>query len=356
MQTVTSRRAALGLVLTLLAGLAVPAMARGRHPGGPGHRPDNQPAVPAGSVRVSGSLAALNATGGTLLLTNSAGFSITLKTTAATVILRDGKSATLADLKTDDRIVATYDRLTLIASRVEAATPPPTDLTGTITSVDPATGAVQVTTDHGTVITLTANANTQLRLNGSATTVGNLALGQQVRVAYRPADKIALTLAAATPRAGVVSGAITGLDLTAGTLQLTPLVGAAQSLKLNAQTAFRLNGRPVSPASVTVGQLATVQIGSDNVVKIVSASTPPLVDLIGTISALDIAGGTLQVTTPAQTTITLHLGSFSTIQRNGVAATSDKLVIGDRVQVRYEYLLTPNASRVLLIAAASVTP
>jgi hypothetical protein len=360
MQTETPRRAILGLVLTLLVGLALPATAQNRRPQRPDRRPGpsaprpgNRPVIPAGSVRVAGSITALNAAGGTFQLTNEAGLSATIKTNASTVILRDGKTATLADLKPDDRVVVTFDRVTFVASRVEATSPPPTDLTGTITSLDTATGALQVTTDHGTAITLTANSNTQLRLNGRATTVGNLAPGQQVRVTYRPADKIALSLAATTPQTGVVSGAITALDVTAGTLQLTPLTGAAQNLKLNAQTQYRLNGRAVSPSGVAVGQLASVRLGSDNATaQVVSASTPPLVDLEGTITAVDAATGTVQVTTPAQTTITLRLGAFTAIQRNGAASTADKLVAGDRVLVRYEYLLLPNASRALGIMAA----
>jgi hypothetical protein len=181
-------------------------------------------------------------------------------------------------------------------------------------------------------------------------------VGQAVRVSYRPAEKIALALQAATPRAGIVTGAITALDLTAGTLQLTPLAGAAQSLTVNAQTEYRLNGRRVASSAVAVGQLASVQVGANNTVTIVSAQTAPLVDLIGSISALDVQGGTVQITTPAQTTITLRLGSFTTVQRNNTASTVEQLAIGDQIQVRYEYLLVPGTSRALRIAATAAAP
>src|SRR5262249_3372644 len=149
----------------------------------------------------------------------------------------------LADLKVNDIVRVTFDRTSLVASRIDAASPPPTVLTGTITTLDATGGTVQVTTDHGTAITLTLNASTQIRLNNATTTAANLAVGQRARATYRPADKIALTIVAATPRAGVASGAITALDTTAGTLQLTPLTGAAQTYTLNAQTVYALNGR-----------------------------------------------------------------------------------------------------------------
>jgi hypothetical protein len=352
MNAITSRRAALlGLVTALLSALLLPASAQERRPGRPGPEGAGQPSIPAGSVGVRATITAVNATAGTLQITDRNGLSATLKTSASTVIQLDGKTATLADLKADDTALVVYDRTTLVASRIDAASPPPTVLTGTITAVDATTGAVQVTTNHGTAITLTANANSQIHLNGSATTVANLAVGQAVRVTYHPADKIALTLAAATPRAGVVTGAITALNLTAGTLQLTPLVGAAQNLTLNAQTTYRLNGRPVTAATIAVGQLAAVQVGTNNTATVVAAETAPLIHLLGTISALNVQGGTVQITTPGQTTITLLLGSFTTIQKANAAATADKLAIGDQVTVEYEYLLIPNTSRALMIVA-----
>lgn len=343
--------------VALVAALLLPAAAQARH-GGPGGGGQN--ATPAGSARVTAILIAVNTTAGTIQITDRNGLSATLKTSSSTVIQRDGKTAALADLKVNDTVQVTYDRTTLVASRIVATSPPPTVLTGTITALDAAVGTVQVTTDHGTAITLTLNASTQIHLNNAATTAANLAVGQRVRVSYQPADKIALALVAATPRAGVAFGAITALDLTAGTLQLTPLTGTAQTFTLNAQTVFALNGRRTSASAIVVGDLASVQAGTNNAAQIVAAQTPPLVNLLGTISALNVQGGTVQITTPGQTTITLLLGSFTTVQRNGTASTVDQLAIGDQVQVRYEYKLVPNASRALAIgataAAAPTTP
>jgi hypothetical protein len=354
--THSRRQALLGLVVALLTALLLPASANRRGPGRPESERGRQPAVPAGSVTVRATLTAIDATAGTIRITDRNGLSVTLKTATSTVIQRDGQTTTLSALKVNDTVAVVYDRTSLVASRIVAASPPPTVLTGTITSLDAAAGAVQVTTDHGTAITLITNTSTQFRLNGSSTTAANIAVGQAARVTYRPADKIALTLEAATPRAGILSGAITALDLTAGTLQLTPLVGATQSLTLNAQTSYRLNGRAVAPAAVALGQLATVQVGSNNTVQVLSAQTAPLIDLLGSISALDVQGGTVQITTPAQTTITLKLGAFTTVLKDNAAGTADRLAIGDQVRVWYEYLLIPNTSRTLQVTATSAAP
>ena len=352
MQSSFPRRAALlGLVLALLAALtAAPVLAQRHRPGRGGSGGGSQFTVPAGSVAVRGTITALNSQAGTFQLTDQDGLSITLKTSSTTVIQLDGKTAALTDLKTDDGIIVVFDRTTLVASRIQATSPPPVQLVGTITTLDTTGGTVQLTTDHGTAVTLTTNASTKLQLNGKATTLASLAVGDRAAAAYQPADKIALTLAAQSPQTGIATGAITAIDVTAGTVQLTSLVGPVQNLKLTAQTSFRLNGRRVAASAVAVGQLAAVQLATDGSVQVLAAQTPPLINLEGTLSAVDVTGGTLQVTTPGATTITLALGS-AVIQRNGVATTADKLVVGDQLLVQYEYRLFPGASRALQIQA-----
>jgi hypothetical protein len=343
----------MGLVVALLTALLLPAAAHDR--GGRDGR-GRDPQVPSGSVSVRATLTAVNATAGTIQITDRNGLTAAISTNASTVVRRDGQTATLAALQVNDSVRVVYNRQTLVASLIEATSPPPTTLTGTITSLDAAAGTLGVTTDHGTAITLTTNASSQIRLNGNTTTLANLAVGQRARVTYRPADRIALTVQTSTPQAGVVSGAITALDLTAGTLQLTPLVGAAQTVTVNADTQYRLNGRRVAASAITTGYLASAQVGANNTATVVSAQTPPLIDLLGTISALDVAGGTVQITTPAQTTITLRLGAFTTVQKNNAASTVEQLAIGDQVTVRYEYLLIPNTSRALRIVATGAAP
>jgi hypothetical protein len=340
----TRRSGAVCLVLAALLGMIA----------APGYPiPVNHPRLPAIVAAVGGTISGLDTTAGTVQVTDRKGAAITLTVNSATVIRLDGKTATLADLKTDDLVVAIYNPTTKVATRIVATSPPPTDLAGTITALDAAGGTFQVTTDHGTVATLTVNSDTKIRLNGAATTFPNLAAGELAVVTYRAADRIARTLLATTPPVNTVSGAITALDLTGGTLQVTPLVGGAKSVKLNADTDFRLNGRRVVPSGVTVGYLATVRFNNDGTATVVNAETPQLVDLEGTISAIDLAGSTFQVTTVSATAITLKLTSTTAIQRDGAAATADKLVMGDQVVVRYEYLLIPGTSPALRIVAKS---
>lgn len=307
------------------------------------------------TVTIQGTLTAVNATAGTVQVTDRNGLSITLRTNTATVISRGGATATLAALVVNDAIQVTYDRTTLVASRILASLPTPVSLAGTITTLNITTGAVGITTDHDTAITLTANAGTRVSLNGRLTTLASLALGDGVNATYRTTDKIALTLAAVTPAVDVVEGAITALNVAGGTLQLTPLVGTARSITLNAQTQYRLNGRTVAASAILVGQLAAVRLNSAGVATLVSAETPPLVDLAGTITAINATAGTMEVTTQSLTTITLKLTATTAITRNGATATAAQLVVGDRLTVRYEYRLVPGTSVALQIAAVSAS-
>ena len=229
-------------------------------------------------------------------------------------------------------------------------------LTGTLTALGANASTVQLTTDHGTAVTLTTNTSTQFQPSGTVAALANLAVGQQVQAIYKPAEKIALVLAAAAPPAGVLSGAITALDLTGGTLQITPLVGSPQTVKLNAQSRFALNGRPIAPDALAVGQLATIRSAADGTVNAVVAQTPPLVNLLGTITALNVTGGTLEVTTPAATSITLQFAPSLPTQLDGAGSSVDKLAIGDQVTVQYEYRLVPGASRALAIVAKTAAP
>src|SRR6478609_7456506 len=108
MNSITSRRVPLRGFLALFAALLLPAAAQARHGGAGG----GQPGTPAGSARVTATLTAVNATAGTLQITDRNGLSISLKTASSTVIQLDGKTATLADLKVNDTVAVTFDRAT----------------------------------------------------------------------------------------------------------------------------------------------------------------------------------------------------------------------------------------------------
>src|SRR5437879_6404824 len=133
-----------GFLFALLVGLAAgSAGARppDHHgsPGGGHHGPPGQTPPTTGSVSASGTLPAINTAAGTFTVTDRNGFSAVFKTNSATVITLDGKTAALAALAVNDPVQVTYDRTSFLASRVVATSPPPVDLTGTITALNAGT-------------------------------------------------------------------------------------------------------------------------------------------------------------------------------------------------------------------------
>src|SRR5437588_220871 len=83
----------------------------------------------------------------------------------------------------------------------------PAEVTGTITGLSTITNpnTIQLTTDHGTAVTLSVPNTTTIRLNGQRTVLTSLMLGDHLEATYRAADKIAITLSALTPQPNVVS-------------------------------------------------------------------------------------------------------------------------------------------------------
>src|SRR5437868_2811947 len=111
MQSYSHRGAAmLGLVFALLAGLAVaPVSAEHHGPGQGGSRAGPVGSIPRGSVAVRGTITAVDTKAGTFQLTDRNGLTIILKTSSTTTIQLDGKTAALADLKTNDDVIVVFD-------------------------------------------------------------------------------------------------------------------------------------------------------------------------------------------------------------------------------------------------------
>src|SRR5438552_1164159 len=101
MSFIMSRRVPMRRFVALFAALLLPAAAQARHGG---HEGGGQPGTPAGSSRVIATLTAVDATAGTIQITDRNGLTATLKTNSSTVIQLDGKTATLAALKVNDTV------------------------------------------------------------------------------------------------------------------------------------------------------------------------------------------------------------------------------------------------------------
>jgi hypothetical protein len=70
---------------------------------------------------------------------------------------------------------------------------------GTITAVDVDAGTVTITTQNGTAVTVTVDANTKIERNGQETTLDALQIGDRGQARYDPATGIASKVEATGP-------------------------------------------------------------------------------------------------------------------------------------------------------------
>jgi RNase P/RNase MRP subunit p29 len=338
-----NERRSVVLSLALLFTALLPGVATAQRPGsGPDRGPE--------TVSVRGVLSAVNASAGTLQVVLFDVTTATVRVSASTQVVKGGKQATLADLAAGDFLEIRLDRRSRAATRVEVNAAPTVTITGYLTALDATAGTLQITTGHGTAITLKTTASTRVRLQGRTTTLAGLAVGEIVAASYLLSDKSVQAVEASTPRSLV--GTLAGIDLTARTIQYTTLGGVTNTVNVSANTVFRLNGRRVTATTLAAGYPVQISLNlADNSALDVSAVTPALLDLSGTVASLDATAGTLQVSTPYGTAITLKTTVTTTIRLNNASAPLSGLAPGDRVQVSYQLALPPGVSTAQSVTA-----
>jgi hypothetical protein len=335
-----------GALLSVIAFALLPDLAAAQG----GDRGDDRGPRPQPGFSVRGILTAIDVPGTTLQIALFDVATTSVRFNAATVITKGGQRVAAAELAVGDMVAVVADRRTRVASRVEVVANPSVTFAAYLTALDAAAGTLQLTTGHGTSITLRTTASTQVRLNGRTTTLAGLAVGEIVQARYALADRTALELNALAPRSLI--GTLVGIDAAARTVQYTNLGGTTNSVSVTANTRFRLNGRTVTPAFLTPG--LAVEIGlnlADNSALDVSARTPAILEMTGTVASLDAAAGTIQVGTPYGTAISLRTTPTTAIQLNGAASNVAALAPGDRVRVSYQLALAPGVSMALAVAA-----
>jgi hypothetical protein len=329
------------LGLAVLFAALLPGVATAQRPGR-----DREPETQS----LRGILSAVNASDRTLRVALFDTASVTVRVAANAQIMKGGKQVTLADLAAGDFLEIRVDRRTRVASRVEVNAAPTVTITGYLTALDATAGTLQVTTGHGTAITLKTAASTRIRLQGRTATLAGLAVGEIVAASYLLSDKTAQAVEAQTPR--TLIGTLAGIDLAARTIQYTTLGGTTNTVNVTANTTFRLNGRAVTATTLAAGWPVQISLNlADNSALQVAASTPALLELTGTIASLDATAGTVQVSTPFGTAITLKTTVTTTIRLNNASAPLSGLAPGDRVQISYQLALPPGVSTALSITA-----
>jgi phage terminase large subunit-like protein/Ni,Fe-hydrogenase maturation factor len=286
---------------------------------------------------LEGVISAIDTGAGTVTITpKEGGADVVLKVDSTTVIKRNDKIATLADLQVSDRVEAEYDPATMLASRISARLNL-VGLLGVISAIDTTGSTLTVTPKTGGPdVVLKVDSSTGIKRNGKTATLADLQLGDRVEARYNPVTMLATKIFARLNLVGL-SGVISAIDPIGSTLTVTPKGGGADVvLKVDSATIIKRNGKTATLADLQLGDRVEARYNPVTMLAANISARLNLVPLSGVISAIDPIGSTLTVTPKkGGADIVLKVDSATIIKRNGISATLADLQVTDRVEAKY---------------------
>jgi len=211
------------------------------------------------SLRVQGTVTAVDAAASTLTITPRTGSPVDLTTDSNTRISLDEAPATLGEIPVGAQAHARYDGTTLVASEIEAETEgdghPERQVEGLVTAVS-ATG-ITIDPQHGAPVELTVDSSTVVRINGHAAALADIPVGSRAHGKYDGTTLLASRIDAVVVPANRfrnVEGDVTAASATSVTI--APHHGSAVVLVLDATTVIVRRGHPATAADIHVGDKA----------------------------------------------------------------------------------------------------
>lgn len=265
-----------------------------------------------------------------------------LKTNARSHVLRNGAIIPLSKLTKRDSVTV-HVNSSNECDDIDSEGPDDSEVSGTIASVDTTAGTITITPDDGSPdITLTVTVDTEIELGDDDALLSNLIAGDTVEAEYDPTTLVAYSIEAQNPdQEEEVSGTITAIDLTLGTLTIQsseeggddePITSV--TVNVTASTTVTLDDNPVYLTDLAVGDRAEVDYDpvSMNAISI-DAESP---EIEGTITALDSGAGTLTITDEDGIAVSLTADSSTVIYLDDdVAATLADLAVGMEADATY---------------------
>ncbi|MBM3924368.1 MAG: DUF4382 domain-containing protein [SAR202 cluster bacterium] len=222
-------------------------------------------------------------------------------------------------------------------------------VTGTIKSVDTANGTVTIVTKSGTDLTLHLFSDSAITVKGSSSTASQLngKVGAEIIAEYNAETKAAKEVAAeadAKTKAEVgatleISGTIKSVNSAAGTVTVVSDSGAEVVLKVASDSKLTLGGVSSSLldlASKVGARVTTEYNASSGTAMEVLGQSEAMVNVNGTIKAVDASAGTVTITSPSGDVV-LKMALDSKVMINGTMATAATLksMVGSEVALDY---------------------
>ena len=286
------------------------------------------------SAELKGQISAVDAAAGSLTITPRTGSPVSITYNAATYIKRNGVRVTGDALQLGDQVEAKYNRISRLASKIEAKVQL-SSARGVISAVDAAAGSLTILKADASSLTLSVNSATAIKRIGLRATLADLQVGDLIEVSYATVSLLAVKIEA---RLNIVTvkGSISAVDAAAGSLVVKNQVGGLDvSLVLDASTQVKRNGLVATTADLRVADLVEVKYNPVTLLAYRIEAKIELISLKGGLSAVDALAGTLTITDLAGVETTLDVDPTASIKRLGLPATLGDLQLGDLLEVKY---------------------
>lgn len=143
--------------------------------------------------------------------------------------------------------------------------------------------------------------------------------------------------ALASTARNIVGGRILASDTKARTLLIKPKTGKSVLVKVKSATAINRKGKPATFSKLRVGDKLDVSFDATTKVADDIEANPGIYTIHGSVESLDIVNNTLTVNSEeGGNSVTLKVGDSTAFWRHGVAATFSDIVLGDKVEAKYD--------------------
>ncbi len=280
-------------------------------------------------VRVAG-------TAGTVTITPRHAGAVTLTTNGQTRLSLDGEPAKLADLLVGGAARAMYDPATKLARRIEvrsAATA--AAVAGKVTAVT--ASSLTIAPEEGSPVTVGTDASTKIVVDGAASTLSAITVGDEARALYDSTTLIAAAIEAESPHHELaeVEGQVTAV--TASSLTITPEEGSPVTLETKASTVVILDGAPSTLSAIVVGDKARALYDSTTLVAAAIEAESPhheLAEVEGQVTA--VTASSLTITPEEGAPVTLGTDASTVVILDGAPSKLSAIVVGDKARALYD--------------------
>jgi preprotein translocase subunit YajC len=300
-----------------------------------------QAVAPLPLAVVEGTVTAIGSA--SLTIAPQRGAAVTVTSNAATRVLLNGAPASLSALATGDRAAALFNSSTHLALDVQAETQRAVLLAvqGQVTAV--AAGSITIAPAHGSPVTVTVDASTQVSLDGAPSTLAAIKSGDSARAVFDSATKVATVVAVQSPqdKLATVQGQVTAVGASSITIApagpaipvgVTPVV-----LATTASTVILLDGVPAKLSAIAAGDMAGALYDAVTLTALAIDAQSPHHALAFVSGQVAAASATAITITPAQgAAVTLTAGPSTQVFLDGAAATLGAIAVGDTARALYD--------------------